>query len=71
MLHKKPRVAHTSSNVIRRVTRILVASIAEIGISCSMSHKKYVSLFCTVNERKENCLIFIVSKTQIGILDFY
>ena len=56
MLHKKLRVAHTSSNVIRRVTRISVASITEIGISHSVSHEKDVSLFCTVNERKENCL---------------
>ena len=56
MLHKKPRVAHTSSNVIWRVTRISAASSAEIGISRSVSHEKDVSLFCTVNERKENCL---------------
>ena len=56
MLHKKPCVAHTSSNVIQRVTCISAASSAEIGISRSMSHKKDVSLFCTVNERKENCL---------------
>ena len=56
MLHKKPRAAHTCSNVIRRATRISAASSAEIGISHSVSHEKDVSLFCTVNERKENCL---------------
>ena len=44
MLHKKPRVAHTCSNVIRRVTRISAASSAEIGISRSVSHEKDVSL---------------------------
>ena len=44
------------SNVIRHATRILAASSAEIGISRGVSHEKDVSLFCTVNERKQNCL---------------
>ena len=56
MLHKKLRVAHTSRNVIRRVTCISAVSSAEIGISRSVSHEKDVSLFCTVNAKKENCL---------------